>query len=470
MLVFKQMFFMKTIIKSKIIFIQSCILVFIFTSSCKKFVDINTPPGSVGVDEAFADSSSATSVILGLYSNIASGTSIHIGSNALFFYTTVYGAMSADVGYYLNNASFDAFKDNTLSAGNSTINFWNGLYARIGRTNYAIEGLTNSNLSPGLKKQLLGEARFWRAWLYFYLINFFGDVPLVLSTDALSNATLPRKSINAVYLQIVSDLTEAKLLLSDNYPSSERARVNKNVASALLARAFFFQQKWTAAESEASEVINSGEYSIVTDLDEVFLNHSNETIWQISLKGNTTPATVIGAQFIPSGNVPSFVLYDTLINSFEPNDQRKEKWTRSISYLGETYFHPYKYKLRSATAGNEYPVMIRLAEMYLIRAEARAELNNMTGARDDLNVIRSRAGMGNTTASTKEELLLAIENERWIELFTEFSDRWFNLKRKNKANEVLSILKPAWQPFQQLYPIPSQAMSSNPNLVDNPGY
>lgn len=462
---------MKTNIKANTRFIVCWLLVFMLATSCKKFVDINTPPGSVGVDEAFADSNSATSVILGLYSNIASGTHINNGFNALVFYTTIYGAMSADVGYYLTNANFDAFKDNTLSAGNATINFWNGLYARIGRTNYAIEGLSNSkNLSPGLKSQLLGEAMFWRAWLYFYLVNFFGDVPLVLNTDAISNAKLPRAPISNVYLQIVSDLVQAKSLLTDKYPTSERARVNKNVASAFLSRVYFYQGNWAAAELEASKVINSGDYSIVNELDHVFLNQSNETIWQISLLGNTTPATVMASQFIPSGNTPSFVLFDTLTNTFESNDLRKQKWTRPVNYLGETYYYPYKYKIRSTTTGNEYPVMIRLAEMYLIRAEARAEQNNISGAQNDLNVIRARAGLGNTVASTKDDLISALEHERWVELFTEFSDRWFNLKRTNRINEVLSLIKPNWQPFQQLYPIPRQSMESNPNLVDNPGY
>jgi hypothetical protein len=78
--------------------------------------------------------------------------------------------------------------------------------------------------------------------------------------------------------------------------------------------------------------------------------------------------------------------------------------------------------------------------------------------------------LGNTTAATKDDLLTALERERWFELFTEFSDRWFNLKRKNRATDALSPIKPAWKPFQQLYPIPAQAMGANPNLKDNPGY
>lgn len=108
--------------------------------------------------------------------------------------------------------------------------------------------------------------------------------------------------------------------------------------------------------------------------------------------------------------------------------------------------------------------------MYLIRAEARAQQNNISGAQSDLNAIRTRAGLPNTTATTQAQLLSALEHERWVELFTEWSDRWFNLRRLNKSTAVLSLIKPAWQPHQQLYPIASSFMTSNPNLTQNPGY
>lgn len=437
----------------------------LFATSCKKFVDINTPPDSVAADNAFADSSTATSVVLGIYSGVANGSSSNV------FNATKYGAMSADEGYYLTSTTFDAFKNNTLAAGNDANVFWSALYTRIGRTNYVIEGIdAATNLSASVKKQLLGEAKFWRAWNYFYLVNYFGDVPLVLNTNAIANGLLARAPASDVFQQIVADLLDAKNLLTPAYPSTERARINKYVASALLARVYFYQNKWTEAEAEATAVIGSGVYSLVANLNNVFLNNSNETIWQISLLGTSTPATIMGAEFIPASTTPTFVLYDTLANTFEANDQRKVNWTKSITYLSKTYYYPFKYKLRSATAGNEYPVMIRLAELYLIRAEARAQQNNIPGAQADLNVIRTRAGLANTTASTQADLLSALEKERWVELFTEFSDRWFNLKRLNRATAVLSVIKPSWQPFQQLYPIPAQAMTSNPNLINNPGY
>ncbi len=346
---------------------------------------------------------------------------------------------------------------------------WRDLYGNIYRANYAIKNLETTTLSTSLKNQLLGEAKFWRAWSYFYLVNFFGDVPLVTTTEIFNNSLSPRVPTAGVYQQMVTDLTEAKNLLTNNYPSLERARVNKRVAAAFLARVHFYQQNWPAAEAEATEVIGSGTYSLVTaSLDSVFKKASNEVILQLA---NTTGVTSWGGEFIPAATTPNIVLYDTLANTFEANDKRKVSWTRSIISGGKTYYYPYKYKIRTGSTGNEYHVMLRLAEMYLIRSEARAQQNRITEAVADINLIRQRAGitlLPNTISQAG--LLSALEHERWVELFTEWADRWFNLKRTGKADAVLSRIKPQWQPHQKLYPIPNTELQANPNMVNNPGY
>ena len=209
--------------------------------SCKKFVENGTPPNAISQNEAFIDSATATSVILGLYSlNNTSTSTLNINR---------YGPMSANDAYFLTNATYDMFKNNTLSGGNNDASsLWLNMYSTIGRANYAIEGVqSSSTLSTSVKNQLTGEAKFWRAYYYFYLVNFFGDVPLVTNTNALFTSTLPRTSASQVYQQIVTDLTEAKNLLTNTYPSIERARINKRVAAAMLARVYFYLQNWTAA-------------------------------------------------------------------------------------------------------------------------------------------------------------------------------------------------------------------------------
>lgn len=437
------------------------------TTSCKKFVDNGTPPNGLTEDKVFVDSSAATSAVLAMYSEMANRNP---QNNTCVFNINRWGSMSADEGYYLTNSAFDNFKNNTLVAGDNENRIWNNLYANIGRANYCINGLqTSTVLTTTLKNQLLGESKFMRAWGYYNLINYYGDVPLVISTDAISNALLPRTPVAQVYQQIVTDLVDAKALLTANYPSVDKARINQRVVSAFLARVYFYQQNWAGAETEATNVISSMAYILEPDLNNVFIKSSTETIWQIA---STNGVTSMGGDFVPSATTPNFVLYDTLANTFETGDKRFTNWTKPITYLGKNYYYPYKYKIRTGTTGNEYPVMIRLSEMFLIRAEARAAALpiNISGSQDDLNMVRNRAGLANTTATNKTQLLAALLHERWVELFTENGDRWFNLKRTEMADPLLSLIKPQWKPFQKLYPIPRADRMANTNLIDNFGY
>ena len=110
-----------------------------------------------------------------------------------------------------------------------------------------------------LANQLTGEAKFMRAFCYFYLVNAFGDVPLITSTNYLVNETMPRAPAMEVYRQIIADLKGAKDLLANDYSYSngEKVRPNKWVAIALLARAYLYTGDWVNAEAEATSVISN---------------------------------------------------------------------------------------------------------------------------------------------------------------------------------------------------------------------
>jgi hypothetical protein len=134
------------------------------------------------------------------------------------------------------------------------------------------------------------------------------------------------------------------------------------------------------------------------------------------------------------------------------------------------YYYPYKYKSLVFGANAEYYTLLRLAEQYLIRAEARAEQGNVSGAQADINVIRNRAGLGNTTAGDQASLLAAVAQERRIELNCEWGHRWLDLKRTGTASAVLGAEKTTWTATGILWPIPSSEISANSNLVQNAGY
>jgi hypothetical protein len=332
--------------------------------------------------------------------------------------------------------------------------------------------LENIEISSGLtqlvKQQLKGEALFLRAYSNFYLINTYGEVPLPLTTDVKITSTLSRKNIEKVYEQIIIDLVKAKSILSPSYPNTEKVRANKWAATALLARIYLYNQSWSGAEQEATEVINSGLYTPLDNVKHVFIKNSKESILQFWTQNGFT---VEGSLFIPSENaIPNYYLTDQLLNAFEMGDQRKIEWINSSIVNGQTYYYPFKYKNRTTVPVGEYLTTLRLGELFLIRGEARAMQNNIVGANDDLNVIRNRAGLSNSVALSQSDVLIEIENERRIEFFCEWGHRFYDLKRNGNLNSVMSNIKPNWQSTSILLPIPHYELLNNPNLHQNPGY
>lgn len=446
----------------------------VLASACTKFVEVDVPQDQIASSVVFSDDAAAASAIAGLYSSMMSSE---------YFFTnggiTIAAGLSADEIYNrISGSDEEVFYQNSISPSNEfviNIRLWSAAYKSIYHANAIIEGLQKSNsLSAPLKSQLEGEAKFIRAFHYFYLTNLFGDVPLVLTTDYKVNSVLPRTPITKVYEQIVADLKDAQALMTPDYPSSDRVRPNKWTAMALLSRAYLFQRDWKAAEAAASEVINSGLYSLAEEPGQVFMPSSNEIIWQLlPVAGSKTPTEAqafLPADF-PSAR-PFFPLTVATANSFEPGDKRQMQWIQRKTVNGIEYYYTTKYKVKVPSGDPaEYNVVLRLAELYLIRAEARAEQENISGSQSDLDVIRNRAGLPNTATSDQSSLFEVIEKENRVEFLTEWGHRWFDLKRWGKADVVLSPIKtPNWQPTDVLYPIPLTEIKRNPFLEQNPGY
>jgi hypothetical protein len=353
---------------------------------------------------------------------------------------------------------------------------WKQLYTYIYSTNSIIANLEASSAIPAnYKPAMEGEVRFLRALNYFYLVNLYDSVPLTTTPDYTINSRLSRVGVNQVYDTIVSDLLHASVDLGINFTTAgNRIRASKWAATALLARVYLYQQNWVQAEAQASAVIGSGLYTL-DSLNNVFLYTSKEAILQLeSLGGNLY--SFDGYLFDANAtNVPLFQLSTTLLKAFESGDARKTHWAKSTVLGGTTYYFPYKYKLNSgsgtATTPTTEPTMeLRLGEQYLIRAEARAQQGNTTGAAADLNLIRKRAGLPATTASSQADLLMAIYHERQVELFTELGHRWFDVKRTGQADAVFGAEKAGWVSTDAWYPIPFQDIQVDVNLTQNSGY
>lgn len=438
-------------------------------SACKKFIEVPPPSDQVISETVFEDDGTATAAITGIYSQMMS-TSSQFSSASL----TIYAGMSADEIYNFSSGADDQFSKNQLTPLNGTLlsSFWQPAYKYIYTANLCIEHLSKAQaLTPSVMKTLLGEAKFIRAFCYFNLVNLFGPVPLVLSSDYRINGSLPASDEKKIFDQVISDLQEAKNLLPLSYTSTDKIRPNSLTASALLARAYLYRGKWADAEAEASNVIGSGKYSLASDLRSVFTKTSPETIWQlqpVSPNFNTWEGNLV----LPfsATSTPTYLLTANLVNTFENGDRRKTAWDTVRVFSGQSLHVPYKYKVYSGAQVSEYYVVLRLAEQYLIRAEARAQLNKTGDALADINVIRNRAGLTASTAGDLPSLLLAIEKERATELFAEWGQRWFDLKRTGRATLVLGTIKPTWQATDTLWPIPQSQININPTLKQNPGY
>lgn len=480
-------------------FILFSVVVGLCQLSCRKMVTVPQPINSITTPEVFATDAQANSAMAGIYTQLINGQLTF--SNG---YTTILGGMSSDEMYYYGTGDLNilAFSPNQLLYSNSyTSSVWTSAYKIIYGTNSVIEGIaasTSEGLTDSVRKELTSEAKFVRAFAYFYLTNFFGDVPLAMTIDFNATKNMARTPQQQVYQQIIKDLKEVQSLLPPDYSGVDTARSriipNRWAATALLARVYLYTGDYANAAAQATSIINNTAlYNLVSDPNKVFLANSREAIWQLKQGSTVIPfysATPEGYNILPSPRttaVTHYCLTDNLLNAFEAGDLRRKSWidttnnkpTGGVS-AGLTYY-PYKYKTGlfnavSGAAPTEYYMVLRLAEIYLIRAEAEAggATGGAAAAISDLNVIRSRAGLtGLSSALTQPEVIAAVAHERQVELFAEWGHRWLDLKRTGQAHDVLSAIsrKQPWAgDYQLLYPIPPAEIQTDHFLVQNQGY
>lgn len=473
------------------------IAILLAQTGCKKLVTVGSPDTSLTSGNIYTTDATAASVLTGIYALLNANTPLYsqsINSISLLAglssdeFTLYGGAANANTGlvqYYMNRLVSGASTTSSQS-------IWSDCYSKLYTINLALERLVVSNsLTPVVRQQLMGEAKFLRAFFYFYLVNLYGNVPLTISSDYIANSVLSRNPQEQVYQQIIADLKDAQNLLIDGYTGSdalsittERVRPNKWAATALLARAYLYTGIYDSAAIQASAVIDHTALYRLCSMDSVFLKNSTEAIWQlqpVNAGWNTEDARIfILPATGPTSNSPvtgfPVCLSPQLLGSFETGDGRRSGWVDSVTVNGVTYYYPYKYKSATLNAPvTEYLMVLRLGEQYLIRAEARVRgNNNVTGAQDDLNAIRARAGLGSTTAGGQDAIISAIEHERQVELFTEWGQRWLDLKRTGTVNAVMGTVAPAkgtdWSTSWQWYPIPLYEITQDPNLAQNTGY
>jgi len=480
-------------------------------SGCKKLIEINEPINTTTTAKVFSSDGTAISAMAGIYTMMINGASTSDGgisveafgqfSNGLI---TLLGSLSSDDLYEpagVNGAGYYFYNSNHLTRLNSgpSNNIWGTAYTTIYKANSVIEGIAASTapaLHDNIRNELTGEAKFVRAFCYFYLTNCFGDVPMALTVDFNKTQNLPRMPQAQVYQQIIQDLKDAQAALAANYSrgNDERVIPNKWAATLMLARAYLYTKDYPNAAEQASAIINNiSLYGLEDDLNKVFLKNSREAIWQLkqtATDGSLKNATPEGLGMLPvplSNGIAHYCLTNQLLAAFEQNDQRREIWVGKTdnSYNTDgsphppfiTYF-PFKYIIGSDNGDlsqppPQYYMVLRVAEAYLIRAEAEANgaAGGIPAAIADLNRIRKRAGLPNLDSNP--DMKSAVAKERQTEFFAEWGHRWFDLKRTGRAHDVLSVipLKQPWAgDYQLIYPIPVTEITADHFLTQNQGY
>ncbi len=393
----------------------------------------------------------------------------------------------------------------TLSAGNATDNFvgvdikWRGLYRSVGDANVVINRVSEAeNVSDVTKARVVGEAKFLRAYFYYWLTNLWGDVPLwtdELEIEAVN--MLPRTSVEEVRDQMVSDLLDAEESLPVSYSGDDRGRASRWAAKMLLTKVYLWQEEWAKARDVADDIIVNSPHRLLDEYRDIFNveNEENEfndeNIWELSFVRDIHTHNDNNKYKPRQGDEVNVPLYDFVgfglitvadefVNSFHPEDKRLpiNAWNGTEEVKTNFYYNQ-KMIDWDAPRGNSgvNQLIFRLADAYLMFAEAENELNGPTPqAYERINAIRNRAEVQELSGLTQEEFREAIMDERKWELAFEHHRRW-DLIRWGKLVEAVQTMTTTnpqgaanIQSHHRLAPIPPNEINKNPNLEQNPGY
>ncbi len=431
-------------------------------ASCTEFLE-QEPTTILTDDSAITNEASAQEAVLGMYSSLRRNG--HYG-----IYHVLVPDVLSDV-LQSNSAlpNINEFDNNEVLTENVFLqNMWTDPYYSILTANHILEKIPPITSIPiAAKSRMVAEAKFIRALSHFNLTRLFGDIPIITTTDKTEIENTQRQPVSEVLNQIIQDLVDAETDLFDNqeaignFTSNEASRVlaTKAAASALLSRVYLFRASsgdFDLIINKTTSVIENSFYELEEVYDEAFSGRSKETIFEVYYAQDEQAR--LNLESTP-GNQFNYAVTNDFIAAFEDGDLRKD----FLLVPSMSSFYSMKYGALTSPA-----VVLRLADMYLMRAEARVRSDNLEGGLEDLNIIRERAGLTLLENLSKEELLLAIEKERFIEFAYE-GLRFVDLKRTGRTDAVLGSHNPNfWQSTDQLLPIPF--LEVNNGLTQNPGY
>lgn len=467
---------------------------------CKDFLAVD-PPYTQDAENFFQTPEDYNRALIGAYDLLqASFLSVWIGEIASD--NTIAGGESVTDTEGLHQ--IDEMNHGGVNVELRNVFRWN--YAGVTRTNYIMENRDNLEFTG--KDKIIAEAQFLRAFYYFELVKFFGDVPLIVDRRlGVEEATeIPRSPKAEVYTQIENDLIAAAAVLDPI--SGVKGRASQGAARALLGKVYLYQGKFGEAATTLNDLIDDQLYSLVSDYNTLFTaanENNSETVFDVEysglegggydclvcLEGNAGPGFHGIRQYNGpvygdgnSYNLPTQNLYD----AFDATDPRRDATVldidafiagqpnpQDITYAtgagGHTGFYNNKYIKRIGEIGlpdNDLtsPVnyrVIRYADVLLMAAEANYQSGAPGLAETQVNLVRSRVGVGYLALSSVED----IYNERRLELSCE-GHRFFDLVRTGQASSMINGFQTN---KNELFPLPQVEIDlAGGNWTQNSGY
>lgn len=444
----------------------------VLLGSCKKYLTVE-PVNAVSDETTIFDKTSSETALRAVYRQM--GNIGYYGEN----YVTFGYFPSGDIKNLTTGGSANFVNVNFRSDDVLFNTTWVAIYSAINRANHVITKVPSVNdpaLTTALKNQYVGEAKFLRALAYFDLARAWGGVQIVLEpTTSLQNRpAVKRSTLAETYAQVLKDLEEAEPVLPD---AVNRIRATRRTVWALRARLHLYKKEWAQAEEYATRLIDkTADYKLLKPYSTWFANNviaTQESIFELQFSLQNPNATRLQMAHSSNGGQYRYAPNDRfvqLLNNPAVGGGRSAL-IGSITQSGITNWYGNLYYRKDAS---DPAYIFRIAEMYLIRAEARAQLNNLSvtnGALFDLNQVRDRAGLTPAVATTQTDVLRAIEEERRYEFAFE-AHRWYDLARTGRAKAVLEALDPNVKvdDHEYLFPIPVTQIQLDPNLEQNPGY
>lgn len=436
-------------------------LVVLALSSCKKFLHV-APKDAASDEVTIFDKTSAETAVRGVYRALADNS--------------YYGSTFQSNGYLQGDnldwtdsrtVSLQFIQHNVRADNEEVASAWTAIYRTINRANHVIAkipAVTDPLFTQALCNQLTGEAYFVRALAYFDLARTWGGVQIVLTpTESPTEKNgIKRSTLEQTYARVLSDLEAAEPLLPE---TTNRVRATKKTVWALRARLHLYKKEWTLAETYAGKLIaDAASYKLLKPYSAFFANNvtaTDESVFELAYSSTITnghrnqwqpPANGGTRRWAPNA------AFLALINDPAVGGNRSALVAKTTQgqWYGNLYY-------RSPATDPAY--IFRIAELYLIRAEALAQQTKLTESLSDLNAIRDRAGLTASAAITQAGILLAIENERRIEFAFE-PHRWYDLVRTNRAAAVTGITDAR----KYVLPVPIGELNTDKALEQNDGY